>query len=166
MQIRQAITADAQSIGEVHVRNWQVGLAEYMDPSYLEGITARDVTMQWLRSLASPIHADTLVAEDDDGRVVGLIDFGHNRNELGFEVAEVYGLYVDPDCWNRGIDAALLSAAQLHLAETGFRSAIVWTLTENDGRRRFYEDNGWRWDGVNEWHRAGAEVVRYSRDLR
>lgn len=96
MNIRQAVTADAQRIGEVHVLYWRTGLADYIDPAYLETLTARDVTMQWLRSLATPIHVDTLVAEADSG-VVGLIDFGINRNELGFDVAEIYGLYVVPD---------------------------------------------------------------------
>lgn len=164
MDIRQAVTADAQRIGEVHVLNWQTGMADYIDAAYLESLTARDVTMQWLRSLASPIHADTLVAEDE-GRVVGVIDFGINRNELGFDVAEVYGLYVDPDSWNQGIDSALLNAAELHLAETGFRRAIVWTLSQNQSRRDFYEAHGWTWDGAEEWHRSGALVARYSREL-
>jgi GNAT superfamily N-acetyltransferase len=164
MDIRQAITADAQRIGEVHVLYWRTGMADYIDAAYLESLTARDVTMQWLRSLASPIHADTLVAEED-GRVVGLIDFGINRNELGYDVAEVYGLYVDPESWNQGIDADLLIAAQLHLAETGFRTAIVWTLSENAGRRRFYEHHGWLCDNVTEYHHSGAPVIRYSRQL-
>jgi GNAT superfamily N-acetyltransferase len=164
MDIRQAITADAQRIGEVHVLYWRTGMADYIDDAYLESLTARDVTMQWLRSLASPIHADTLVAEED-GRVVGLIDFGINRNELGFDIAEVYGLYVDPESWNQGIDSALLDAAQLHLAETGFRSAIVWTLSQNEGRRRFYEDHGWLCDNVDERHYSGALVTRYSTQL-
>jgi GNAT superfamily N-acetyltransferase len=164
MLVRQAITADAQRIGEVHVLYWRTGMADYIDAAYLESLTARDVTMQWLRSLASPIHADTLVAEED-GRVVGLIDFGINRNDLGFDVAEIYGLYVDPDSWNQGIDAALLHAAELHLAETGFRSAITWSLTENEGRRQFYEAHGWRHDGVDDWHHSGAPVTRYSRRL-
>jgi GNAT superfamily N-acetyltransferase len=164
MDIRQAITSDAQRIGEVHVLYWRTGMADYIDAAYLESLTARDVTMQWLRSLASPIHADTLVAEEN-GRVVGLIDFGINRNELGFDVAEVYGLYVDPDSWNLGIDAALLNAAELHLAETGFRSAIVWTLSYNEGRRQFYEAHGWTCDNVDEYHDSGAPVTRYSRQL-
>jgi GNAT superfamily N-acetyltransferase len=164
MDIRQAVTADAQRIGEVHVVYWRTGLADYIDAAYLESLKARDVTMQWLRSLASPIHADTLVAEDD-GRVVGVIDFGINRNDLGFDVAEIYGLYVDPECWFRGIDAALLDAAQLHLAETGFRQAILWTLAENENRRRFYEEHGWLCDDVTEFHHSGALVTRYSREL-
>jgi GNAT superfamily N-acetyltransferase len=164
MHVRQAITSDAQRIGEVHVLYWRTGMADYIDAAYLDSLTARDVTMQWLRSLASPIHADTLVAEED-GRVIGLIDFGINRNELGFDVAEIYGLYVDPDSWHQGIDTDLLEAAQLHLAETGFRSAITWALSENDDRRQFYESHGWLPDGVNEWHHSGAQVTRYSRQL-
>jgi GNAT superfamily N-acetyltransferase len=139
-------------------------MADYIDAAYLESLKARDVTMQWLRSLASPIHADTLVAEED-GRVIGVIDFGINRNELGFHIAEVYGLYVDPDSWYRGVDTALLTAAQLHLAETGFRQAILWTLTENQDRRHFYEEQGWTCDEVTEWHHSGAMVTRYSREL-
>ncbi len=164
MDIRQAITADAQCIGEVHVLYWRTGMADYIDAAYLESLTAREVTMQWLRSLASPIHADTLVAEED-GRLVGLIDFGINRNELGFDVAEVYGLYVDPDSWEQGIDAALLDAAELHLAETGFGSAVVWTLSRNQNRRGFYEDHGWTCDDVDDYHHSGAPVTRYSRRL-
>lgn len=164
MNIRQAVTADAQRIGEVHVRYWRTGLADYIDAAYLESLTARDVTMQWLRSLASPIHADTLVAEDD-GQLVGLIDFGINRNELGFDVAEVYGLYVEPDNWGQGIDAELLSAAELHLAETGFGSAIVWTLSHDQDRCRFYEEHNWTRDNVDDVHHSGAAVTRYSRQL-
>ncbi len=164
MNIRQAVTADAQRIGEVHVLYWRTGLADYIDPAYLETLTARGVTMQWLRSLATPIHVDTLVAEADSG-VVGLIDFGINRNELGFDVAEIYGLYVAPDNWGQGIDAELLSAAQLHLAETGFSSAIVWTLSQDQDRCSFYEQHNWTRDNVDDFHYSGASVTRYSRQL-
>ena len=164
MNIRQAVTADAQRIGEVHVLYWRTGIGDYIDAAYLESLNARDVTMQWLRSLASPIHADTLVAEEDGG-IVGFIDFGINRNELGFHVAEVYGLYVDPDSWNQGIDTGLLEAAELHLAETGFRTVIVWILSLNQDRCRFYEAHGWVRDDVDDYHHSGAPVTRYSRQL-
>ena len=163
--IRQAVTADAQRIGEVHVSHWRTGMAGYIDASFLESLKAGDVTMQWLRSLASPLHADTLVAEDEEGGVVGVIDFGINQNQLGYDVAEIFGLYVDPDSWYRGIDSELLRAAELHLAESGFSSIIVWTLSGSDNRRQFYEDAGWTDDGVEEPHYSGALVARYSRQL-
>jgi ribosomal protein S18 acetylase RimI-like enzyme len=80
-------------------------------------------------------------------------------------VGEVYGLYVDPDWWGKGIGGELLTDATRALAEAGFESAILWTLAADELARRFYEARDWCDDGVSEPHESGAIVVRYSRAL-
>jgi GNAT superfamily N-acetyltransferase len=164
MSIRTAEAADAQGIAEVHVRAWQIAYRDYISREYLEALSVRTSTMRWLASLADPMQTDALVAEDA-GRIVGWSAFGMNRNGLGIEVGEVFGLYVDPDAWNRGIGTALLAESETRLGQTGFGSAILWTLEANRRTRRFYEARGWNDDGISESHPSGAIVVRYSRVL-
>jgi GNAT superfamily N-acetyltransferase len=165
MQIRRAEAADAQGIAEVHVRVWQIGYAPFIDAEYASTLTVRTSTMRWLASLADPLHADTLVAVKD-GRIVGWTSYGINRNGLGLEVGEVYGLYIDPDFWGEGIGAELLTDATRAIAEAGFQRAILWALAEDRLAREFYEARDWSDDGVTVPHESGAEVVRYSVPLR
>ena len=163
MQIRLAEAADAQGIAEVHVRMWQIGYAPFIEPEYAAGLNVRTSTMRWLASLADPLQADTLVAVEE-GRIVGWTSYGVNRNGLGLEIGEVYSLCVD--LWGEGIGAELLVDATRALAETGFESAILWTIAADKQARAFYEERGWRAEGVSAPHESGAEVVRYSFALR
>jgi len=165
MQIRLAEAADAQGIAEVHVRMWQIGYAPFIDPEYAATLSVRTSTMRWLASLADPLQADTLVAVED-GRIVGWTSYGVNRNGIGLHVGEVYGLYIDPDYWGEGIGAELLADATRALAETGFESAILWTIAADEQARAFYEEHGWTDDDLTEPHESGAAVVRYSFALR
>jgi L-amino acid N-acyltransferase YncA len=143
-----------------------VAYAEYVPAAYLASMSTEASTMQWLRSLADPTQAGSLVAEDGEGTVLGWTAFGLNRNGLGMITAEVQSLYVDPEHWGKGIGSALLESTVGALARAGFETAVLWTLEANDATRRFFEHRGWRFDGTRETHTAGAGVVRYARELR
>jgi GNAT superfamily N-acetyltransferase len=140
--------------------------------------------MRWLASLADPLQADTVVAVEEIARtdptlsnplseigegagsdVLGWTSYGVNRNGLGLEVGEVYGIYVDPDHWGAGIGADLLIDATRALCEAGFQRAILWVLAEDRLAREFYEARGWQDEGVSAPHESGANVVRYAKDL-
>ncbi len=79
-------------------------------------------------------------------------------------VGELNGLYLDPDCWSRGVGSVLLGAAERGLREAGFSRAVLWTIAAYE-RTRIYERLGWRPDGAKKQHRAGPELVRLARDL-
>jgi GNAT superfamily N-acetyltransferase len=164
MQIRQAVTTDAQEIARVHVRGWRIGYADFLSPEFLSTLSVEESAMRWLRSLADITQIETYVAEED-GSILGWIGFGHNREGMGLETGEVHGLYVDPDHWDKGIGVALLAAAEEHLTGAGFLQAIVWTLAENTRARGLYEASGWTFDGTTMEHESGAGVVRYWRNL-
>ena len=164
MQIRPAVTGDAQQIARVHVRGWQIGYADFLSPDFLSTLSIEESTMRWLRSLADIRQPETYVAEED-GQILGWIGFGHNRDGMGLETGEVHGLYVDPDHWDKGIGIALLSTAEERMTRAGFLQAIVWTLAENIRARSLYEQQGWTFDGTSMTHESGADVVRYWRNL-
>ena len=72
-----------------------------------------------------------------------------------------------PDWQGRGVGRALLERLTSGLRALGFRSAILWTLRDRQLTRRFYEANGWIFDGAEDiLDRQGAvHLVRYARDL-
>ncbi len=162
MLIRDAVTADADAIGRLHVRGWTVGYAGIVPAEFLATLSVRRSTMQWLQGLADITRPQTIVAVDDDGIVTGFASFGHNRDGLGLETGELHGLYVDPDAWRRGIGGALLTEAETRLALGGLERAILWTLADRGDTRRFFEHRGW---AVRRRYSA-ARVRRQRRPIR
>ena len=165
MQIRSATTRDARGIARVQVRGWQIGYRGIVADEYLARFSVEDMTSRWLGNLAELRRMDTVVAENEDGTVIGWAGFGANESNLGPDVGELGGLYVDPDRWEAGTGSALLAEAERGLSDAGYARAILWTLAANERTRRFYENRGWRFDGATDTHRSGAEVVRYAKEL-
>ena len=81
---------------------------------------------------------------------------------------ELYGIYVHPDWWNRGVGRILISDARDRLAHLGFDEAVLWVLVGNVRAERFYEKDGWRSDGqrrLAEVHGITVDELRYLRPL-
>jgi GNAT superfamily N-acetyltransferase len=165
MLIRPATTRDARGIARVHVRGWQIGYRGIVPDEFLARFSVETMTNRWLGNLAEVSRLETIVAEDDEGAVVGWAGFGASEGDLGPEVGELAGLYVDPDCWDAGVGGALLAAAERGLGAAGFERAVLWTLADNARTRRFYENRGWVADGATDTHASGVGVVRYAKEL-
>lgn len=165
MLVRPATPRDARAIARVQVRGWQVGYRGLVPDEYLARLTVESATNRWLASLAEPGAMQHLVAEDDDGTVVGWSAFGANQAELSPNTGELGALYVDPSFWDRGAGGLLLAASEQGLSEAGYQRAVLWTLAANARTRGFYEHRGWCFDGATDIHRSGAEVLRYAKEL-
>lgn len=76
------------------------------------------------------------------------------------EAAEIIALHTLPESHGTGLGRELLSAA---LSQIGSYPVFLWAFAENTRARRFYEKNGFHWDGstrVSEFD--GAIEVRYT----
>ncbi|MFR5604363.1 MAG: GNAT family N-acetyltransferase [Acutalibacteraceae bacterium] len=62
---------------------------------------------------------------------------------------------------------SLLASAAEALRAQGFRKAYLWVLRENDRAIRFYERNGFQFDGVEKTDIRAVPIheKRYSRAL-
>ena len=83
------------------------------------------------------------------------------------DVGEIRALYVHPDWQGCGVGRALLDALTTALGACGYRAAVLWTMRDLTPTRRFYEANGWAFDGsedTHDWH-GPVHLVRYARDL-
>ncbi len=80
------------------------------------------------------------------GRILGFVSFG--RDLEGFETDRdrgiVHNLYVVPERRGEGIGAALLGAAEEHLAAEGVDVVALESMAGNDAARRFYRREGYR----------------------
>src|SRR5581483_8558157 len=114
--------------------------------------------------LETPGPGRACFVADSGGELLGWAVVGPDASG---DRGELHGLYVDPDHWSHGVGRALIGRAEAELAAT-WDEAILWTLEDNPGTRRFYERCGWRADGTRgSLRRLGvdAPVVRYRKRL-
>ncbi len=164
---RPASVDDRLAVALVHVRSWQVGYRGLMSDDYLD---------QWRPEVRADHYTfgDALssgprwTVADDDGSVIGFINFGASRDEDTPDHGEIYGLYVAPDSWQQGVGQALMDNALQNLQQLGFSFANLWVLVGNSRAMRFYERAAWSPDGLTRVEEVwGLEVssVRYQRSL-
>ena len=126
MTIRDATVADAQAIGEVHVRSWQAAYAGLIPADFLAGLSVQARAASWARLIAD--GGSVLVAEDD-GVIVGFAAYGPGR---------LFALYLLPEQWGRGLGRALHDRVVEELpgdsAVLGVLSTTERAKTIDDGR--------------------------------
>jgi ribosomal protein S18 acetylase RimI-like enzyme len=162
--VRDATVDDAEAIERIRIRGWKVA---YRHVFPVEALDALEVDAAWWISyLREPAPKHRALVAEEEGALLGFATIGPSRDEAE-RYGELYGLYVDPDAWSRGIGRALLSRAEVELAGD-WDEAVLWTLEENPRTRRFYEAAGWQTDGRRDsFDRLGikAPVVRYRKRL-
>jgi ribosomal protein S18 acetylase RimI-like enzyme len=148
IQIRPAVQGDEIGVARVHVRSWQVGYRGLLSEEYLDKLRAEDRAQRYTFDTASRFHPKTLVAVES-GVIQGFATIAQAKDYDGRSGAELNALYVHPDCWGRGIGAALESAARASLFQLGYRSAFLWVLAGNARAIGFYESQGWKNDNTS-----------------
>jgi GNAT superfamily N-acetyltransferase len=167
MIIRPAVPGDALAVAQVHVRAWQAGYRGLMPEGYLRGLRPEDRAQRYDFAAIDPARPRTLVAVEAD-TILGFATIAAARDADAADRGELCALYVEPDCWGRGIGKTLASAARDALQHLGFRQAVLWVVEGNDRAMRFYRADGWVPDGS---HRAqqvwsvSVDTVRFGRAL-
>jgi GNAT superfamily N-acetyltransferase len=167
MILRPALPDDALAVARVHVRAWQVAYRGLMPGDDLERLQPEERARRYDFTHLDPARPRTLVAVEAD-TVLGFATVAPARGEGVPGRGELCALYVEPDCWGRGLGQALASAARGELYRLGFRSAVLWVVAGNARAQRFYRADGWTADGLHRpqqvWNIA-VDTVRYSRVL-
>ena len=164
MHVRQATSTDARAIETIRVHGWRAAYRHVLPAAELDGMPIDET--RWRRRLEEPPAGWSIVAAEDDDRIVGFAATGPSRDEQG--TGELYAIYVAPDDWSRGAGRALIAKAEQTLRET-YDEATLWVLEGNSRARRFYELGGWSLDGARKaeerWG-VRAPEVRYRKRLR
>jgi GNAT superfamily N-acetyltransferase len=148
--VREAGTADARAIAEVHIRSWRQGYEGIVDAAQLEALSVDERAERWRRILESEEPTSrTFVAEADESPVGFCSASIHNRDpDVGKGVGEIRALYVDPGRWRAGVGGVMLRTAFQWLREQGCDSVTVWVLEQNRRGQAFYDRFGFSANGV------------------
>lgn len=167
MLLRPAQPKDALAVARVHVRSWQAAYRTLLPEEYLDQLRPEDRAQHYDFATRDPQKPRTIVAEED-GRIHGFATTSPSRDPDVPDHGELCALYVDPAQWGCSIGVALIAAARAHLADAGFRNAVLWLLAGNLRGERFYRHDGWASDDVRRtdvvWG-VTVEEVRYLRAL-
>lgn len=155
MQILTAHADDAEALTDLHLDVWEeayTGLVPAQVLAERRSNRARRVHL-WREIIASG-SSTVLVARQDHGdRLLGFVSAGPGRDEPGggLPALEVKALYVRADVYARGLGHALLDAA------IGSAPAYLWVLDGNQRAVRFYERQGFCFDGRSKTEDVGVE---------
>ncbi|MEO1060207.1 MAG: GNAT family N-acetyltransferase [Actinomycetota bacterium] len=166
LEIRPLTVDDADQLGPVHVRAWQAAYRGIMPDDYLDGLDGTARAARWREHLGD-VPADVVhLVGDLEGRIVGGVTVGTERDER--RIGELYAINLDPDAFGTGVGQALFEAGEEALRSLGHDEAVLWVVRENARARRFYERNGWLPDGTEKAvDFGGVDVVelRYATTL-
>lgn len=165
--LRRAEPGDEHEVACVHVRSWQVAYRGLLPDEYLDHLSPADRAARYTFAEVGPGSPCTTVAVGD-GRVCGFTTSGPCRDADKDGVAELYAIYVDPGCWDRGVGRLLITDVRTRLSQEGYSEAVLWMLVGNARAERFYRLDGWEADGHRRFqdvHGITVDEVRFARSL-
>ena len=114
---------------------------------------------RFLKAVRRYPHASVLVAERDDGTLVGRLSVGRDPHPASTHVADV-GLMVALDARRQGVGTALLEAAAAWAREAGVRKLELHVFPWNEAAIALYDAFGFEREGFRKGHyRRGSEFV-------
>lgn len=170
--VRKGTLSDAPQVARVNVEGWRTAYRGILTDEYLDAIRSDDRLERLEERLGAPDPGAVFVAVSDEGTVgaYGVVlpvrDSADEHPVL--PTGEFAALYADTASRGTGAGRAVHETGVDHLAERGFKHAILWVFEKNAPSRRFYEARGWTCDEVTKDGVLGGAwftEIRYSRSL-
>ena len=165
--IRPAEIKDAASIAEIHIDAWRHAYEGIVPKEHLDGLGIDEKTLRW-KTILEKSQADTFVMESQ-GEISGWISYGQSRGTDCDETGEIWGLYVSPRYWRKGVGGALMNHVEGRARGRRKSTLTLWVLERNQQGRRFYENAGYRPDRATKMVKIGKkdlEEIRYKKGVK
>jgi len=156
---RPATKEDAERLAKIHVDSWKVAYRNIVPDSFLERFTYEKRTRAFAQALENQSE-ETYIAEFGN-QAVGILTIGPNRDDDLDKtlIGEIWGIYLDPAYWRKGIGTRLVRDAEDELLSRGYNELVLWVFRDNWQARKFYEKLGYVPDGTEQIHELDQEVV-------
>ena len=168
MNLRRATPDDAPLLAQIHVDAWRVAYRGVVPDTFLARFTYEKREAAFRQAIAAGTE-ETYLVDDDDGRTVGILTIGASRDtDLDPTVTgELWGIYLRPDVWRRGLGTKLVRTTERMLGAHDYRGIVLWTLADNANARRFYAAMGFQPDGAAKILQLGRplKAIRYHKQL-
>ena len=162
--VRDAIPADAEGMARIQVAGWTKAYASFI-PDRIPASYSVDVRRsEWQKRLVEPASGVVTLVAIEGTQMLGICGGGPPlRDETITEgntdlyTAQVYGLYVEPQRYGRGIGRLLLGRLAQRLASLGHANLCLWAF-ELNAYRSFYDRLGGRAEARAVWHVGDAAI--------
>ncbi|ABA88633.1 N-acetyltransferase [Syntrophotalea carbinolica DSM 2380] len=167
MKIRRANVSDVEILANVHTDSWRSAYRGLVPETYLANLDC-DRLAECFRKNLSSNSEEMFLAEQGTG-IIGFLGIGGCRDlDCGQGLTgEIYGIYLHPGYWRKGIGRLLCQKGLRVLESQGYSSVVLWVLEGNQRARGFYEAMGFVTDGSTKILNLGSQltVVRYQKPL-
>jgi ribosomal protein S18 acetylase RimI-like enzyme len=138
-KIRPARPSDAESLADTHDLAWRTAYQGIIPGPELDKLINRRGAQWWQGAIRKGSRIWLLQFGDTIG---GYANYGRNRaRSLTYE-GEIYELYLRPEFQGLGFGRRLFSAVRRELGQNGYKSLVVWALTDNEPAVGFYRALG------------------------
>ncbi len=145
MRLAPPRVEDAEALTDLHLDVWEDAYAGLMPAAvFAERRSRRAERVESWRGIIAAGSSANLLAWSADGRLLGFSSTGPGRDVPadGLPPLELMALYVRASSYGTGVGHALCEAA------IGSAPAYLWVLDGNERAIRFYERQGFDFDGT------------------
>lgn len=159
MRIRTAELQDLEKVSKIHAASWKTVYRGILPDDFLDQLSFR----RWagLKEMMADGLAIRVIESDEN--IFGCITFGAARDEAFSGWGEIVSFHLLQEARGKGFGRLLFQDGVRELGKAGYQELYLWVLEENDRARRFYEKNGFAWNGDRLKSEEGGRQVT---DLR
>jgi phosphoribosylanthranilate isomerase len=163
IRFRSAVPADAEALGQAHVSAWREAYPGLVPDAVLAALDPLERAAMWRQALA---QGTAVHLAERDGRIVGFISCGAQRDRSLPCQGEIHAIYVLQAAQRQGVGRALMGFAARDLLRRGHDSALLWVMEGNTAARQFYRELNGREIARREQAREGhsATGIAYAWD--
>lgn len=143
--IKTATINDVNIISEIYALSWKSAYKGIVPQKYLDELKLDYWVPRfqgWM--LENCLKACILYV---DNIPVGCVTYRNSRDEKLPAWGEIPSIYLHPDYYHKGYGKNLLTYALYKLKNDGYTNCYLWVLSENNNAIKFYEQNGFKFNG-------------------
>ena len=135
MNVRNAEFEDIKQLGHIMAVSFRSAFSDFVTSQTLDACAQEKGCIALLEGIFQEGKMHFLM-DGDSGMLVW---------EDAGDGAQIVAIHSLPESWGTGLGKAMLVEA---LRQIGDRPVFLWAFKDNKRARRFYEKNGFHWDGT------------------
>ncbi len=166
LQIIKATKKHATEMGFIHSCSWKKAYAGIIPDEIISEFTPEKRSEIFLNVIDTQSEEYYLFKIDAQPVGIASLSKSHEKNAPNY-VGEIYSIYFHPNYWGTPITQTAFQFCVDRLKTLGFTHVTIWVLDENIRAKKFYEKNGFIFDGHSEEIEIGIKLreIRYSKEI-
>ncbi len=127
--IRYADINDCTVLGIIHSESWKVTYKDIVPDSILDNMSAEKSEKRFYNAFVQGEEENVLILNAN--QIAGFMCFGKCRDkDLDNSYGEIWGIYLLPQYWGRGLGTELINWGINELHIRGYNKVSLWVLEE------------------------------------